>query len=191
MCFKLSTSEMYSIKNMNWWGKTFLIFAAFQMVSYIFTSQSGFSEATLLDTILYLVFSGGAMIGLFYAPLEDKLEQNEIDGMEYLNNIVIPSYILEVGSYIWMMKIETVEHIYSVFINQLNVSASVFHNIEGLLFSFNLLFMTVYFGNVFLRVVGIMREARWLLMITIFFLGGIYLMNKFDMSSFSTGLSFF
>ena len=70
----MSITEMYSFKNMNWWGKTFIIFASFQLISFFFTSQTGLSEATWLDTILYLIFSGGAMIGLFYAPLEDKLE---------------------------------------------------------------------------------------------------------------------
>ena len=182
---------MYSFKNMNWWGKTFIIFASFQLISFFFTSQTGLSEATWLDTILYLIFSGGAMIGLFYAPLEDKLEENELDWMDYLNNIIIPSYILEVASYIWMIKIETVEHIYSLFINQLHIPSSVFHNIEGLLFSFNLLFMTVYFGNVFLKNIGIAKEARWLLILLVFLLGGIYFTNKFDMSGFSGNLSFF
>ena len=176
---------MYSFKNMNWWGKTFLIFAVFQLISFFITAQSEFFEATFLDTVLYLIFSGGAMIGLFYAPLEDKMEEGKISGADYLNNIILPSYILEITSYIIMIKINTVEHIYSLFINQLNIPASVFHNIEGMLFTFNIIFMTTYFGNVFLKMIGVMKGIRWFLMLVIFFLGSVYISSKFDMSTLS------
>ena len=173
----MSFLEMYDLKNMNWWGKIFLIFSAFQLVSYFITSNSEFMEATFLDTVLNIVFSGAVMLGFFYQPLEKNI--NKI-GRDYINNIVIPSYILEIGSYIWMTKINTIEHTYAIYIKIFNISADLFHNLEGAIFVLNILFMTSYFICVFMKSMGINKMIRLLFLTVIMLVGAFITLSKFN-----------
>ena len=173
----MSFLETYDTKNMNWWGKLFLIFSAFQLVSYFLTSSSEFMEATLLDTVLNIIFSGAVMLGFFYQPLEEKLDKI---GNDYINYIVIPSYILEVGSYILMTKIHTIEHTYSIYIKFFNLSVDLFKNIEGALFVLNMIFMTTYFVNVFMKTLGVDKFTRMLVFTVVMIVGAFITLSKFN-----------